>query len=666
MSGDDSDTEEDRNTNLDESSEDEESEEEEEKVKVDLFTDYQRIYRRDGKYVNEVIRRLNGEKEEEDAEREEDELVERAQLEGALTVVEDVDIERGRNWECDMILYNLRNYSTRAIENLVGCKIKDVNFSMGAMGVIMFRIVGTYNAIQAIVNVANSGEGTYSKYNTNHKGITVIADAELFFKQGSDDFEKLRNVFILGAPEIKNVEAWKAAVRSEINNLGIEVKVKEVGVFNKGFTTVTFLRHKEALIFEKRPYPIEIMGHNVTISRTAFPVIRTPADVVVDGFHLEDRAEIINLIQREGGPIRLIEFLPRMSKVSAIVTLARFSDATKLVKLRNTPLIKEHSNVESTITFEWGRDVNTRKERKTEGKSTQNTGEKSDALALTFKEKLVDMDKWRREDKKEAEEAMRKMREENQKERKEDKIAAFQIMADLQERIVSLISMVMSAVADKQASVAKLTGALSDLRQARLIVNVQITKQEGKTQDENRARIVADLKAQRAIIEEEIKTADDRLEGVINAKILLPVLPSPSVRLIEASAPVKINKQARNMKDNNKRRSEARLIPPNKMALEEYSIALKNKEGQIEQIAGTCWNTLRSELEGFLIMEGEEVISFCAEATDELLRTEIIAKLNSFVTVFRATRSATKVIDFINKVEGEFVIHNTTNKRNKK
>lgn len=167
---DDSDTEDEGHRDYNESSEEEENEADDEGViaKTDLFSEYQKIYQRDADFVDEVIKRINGE-DDEDEERDgrdekkgvrEDELVAKAQLEGALTVVEDMDIDKGRNWDCDMVLYNLRNYSTRAIESLVGCKVKDVNFSMGAAGIIMFRITRSYNAMQAIINVAHSGEGT--------------------------------------------------------------------------------------------------------------------------------------------------------------------------------------------------------------------------------------------------------------------------------------------------------------------------------------------------------------------------------------------------------------------------------------------------------------------------------------------------------------------------
>lgn len=444
------------------------------------------------------------------------------------------------------------------------------------------------------------------------------------------------------------------------------MRIKEVGVFNKGFTTVTFATHKEALIFEKRPYPIEIMGHNITISRTAFPVIRTPYDIVVDGFHLEDKEEIINLVQREGGPIRLIEFLPRMSKVSAIITLARFTDANKLVKMRSTPLVKDHSNVELNITFEWGKDVNTRKDRKADTKSNTNSVEKGESLALSLRSKLDDLDKWRREDKKVTELAMRTMKEKRRKERKEDKIAMFQIMADFQERIISLVSVAMSAAADKQASVSKLTGAISDLRQARLIVNMQITKLEGKAKDEARVKVVEELKKQRDTIEEEIKTTDARLDGILNTKITLPPIPKPSVKLLENTSSNVNGRQIKVIKDNNKRKSESRLIAPNKKALEDYTLALKGKEEHIEDIALTCWNTLTAELEGFLTFDRDEVTSFCEESTDDSMRTEIIARFNSFITVFRKAKCTTKAINFVNQAEGEFSIRANNNKRSKK
>lgn len=75
----------------------------------------------------------------------------------------DTDLERGKNLMCDMLLYNVKTYSNKAIETAVGCKVRDVDFSQATTGgPIACRIMGDYNAYQAIINAKNGANGKIS------------------------------------------------------------------------------------------------------------------------------------------------------------------------------------------------------------------------------------------------------------------------------------------------------------------------------------------------------------------------------------------------------------------------------------------------------------------------------------------------------------------------
>lgn len=487
---------------------------------------------------------------------------------------------------------------------------------------------------------------------------------DVFFKQSGDPFEKMNNVFIGNANDIKNIPAWKAAVRNFMEKHA--GKIREVNTFNKGFTTVTMERHWQALVFELRPLQAEIMGINVTISRTPFPVLRTPADVVIDGFTLGDRIGVLEIIGREGGPIRYVDFVIRMSRVAAIVTFVRYEDAKRLVGMRTLHLTRENSYMESTLNVDWAKDANTRKEKRIDSAANAPA---NDTTALS--DKLMELEKWRKEEKKDNEEILAILKEERLQERKEDQLVTIQILADLQERLLNAMNCTLSLAADKQANVTKLSSALSDLRFAKTTITVQISNYTAGFTSGSSEKAIEELKQLRTELEEEIIKLDKRLDAVLAEKVAPPALPRPNMNLLEGykqtaattQAPVlkQISGPKPKTKRTKKKRNEARVIPPHKPSLEEYTLALKGREGDIDNVATNAWDKLATELGGFLLMDNNEPIGFCEEAMDAGFKADIIGKLNSFVMVFRRAKCATKVTKFIDQVEAEVAVE-----RNKK
>lgn len=420
----------------------------------------------------------------------------------------------------------------------------------------------------------------------------------------------------------------------------------EVIIYRKGTITVTFSRHREALLFEKHTVAFTAMGFNLTASRSSIPVLRTPSDVVVDGLYASDKEEVIELVGSEGGILRRLEVVERVNKGSLVVSFAKHSEAEAFVKRRKYTMIRENSNIAVSLAIEWGLDFNTKKERKEEHESAKsknsNQGKESTvtaAAAAAVSSRLGEIEKSMREDRRAATQAFEQMNTQRDKQRREDQMMIIQTIAESNANIMGIMGASLAHMADKQATIACLSNDIADVRGEKMMITMQIVNAEASNTPEQAAKAIA-LKAKEAVLDRELRELKGNMSKIIMQKFEVPALPPPSVNLIEYN-PKQTNKVSRRKRKAN----TIATISPNKQYAESLALKLKGNENKRSEIAKDEWNHLRVQMEE-TINEHAGLWLFKGTA-DTSSKVELVGKLYSFNTIFNKTVEGDKAEDII-------------------
>lgn len=542
-----------------------------------LWEEYRKVCEIDGNWINKQLRKFNVEAPKPIAT----ELISKIELEGKLVPPDETDMDRGANLKSEMIMYNLKDLTTKGIKEITKCKVIEVDFSGGASTAsVKFRVKGIYNGIRAIINVAKSGQAI-----------------DLYFKQAIDQYDKLRTVFINNTPQdIKNHNVWKEALRSE---LGIYSTVVDVMISRRA-VTVTFARPREAGFFERKVIGLSIAGNDVTVSRTPFTIIRTPADVVVEGSFNDDIEEAVEAIAIESGPICKMAVVTRKERSAVILTFANYNNAENFVKRRKMTIARGQSNLAMEANIEWGRDNNTRKTKREDTEAAAATAESASILA-----KLSTLENKFREDRKAGLAEIKRMQKEREKseeirqqERKEDILVNWHMITESQTRVLSVVGSTLASIADKQTAVDCITDELADCRGERQMIDFQLMITEG---DPSKATMTEILRERRDAVGRKITELQEKRNTVVSQRIILPALPAPS--------PFPLSLPAPKTKDNgkgHKRKIEVSYVLPDKEMVTQLTDVLKAKGDNREEVSRATWSdTFGSIIEKNLMQLGE-------------------------------------------------------------
>lgn len=587
-------------------------------ILYNLMENYREVCALDTEWVNKQLRRLKIEPPKLIAT----DLITKIELEGKLIPPEDNDMAKGANWRVDMIMYNLKDLSTKAVEDITKCKVYDIDFSGGASSAcIRFRIKGIYNGIRAIINTAHSGQAV-----------------DLFFKQALDNYDKLRSVYINNTPaEIKNHALWREALKNELGNYGTVVDT----MILKKIVTVTFARPREAAFFEKKVVPLSIAGFDVVASRTPFTILRTPLDVVVEGLYNDDLEEALEAIASEATGICRISVVCRKDRGALVLTFANHSKAEEFVKRRKMEIERGQSNITMEISIEWGRDNNTRKAKKEDHDNPSTSSESGAVLA-----KLNLLDNKFKEEKKAGLAELRRMDKERakqekirQQERKEDQLLVLQLIAESQNKVLNVVSNTLASIADKQATLECISDEIADLRGERQLINFQLINATPET-DPNKFEA---LNKRRAELDEKISILNNKRCTLAAEKLALPPITPTVLPTLTLPAP-------KNNGSGHKRTLEIAYVAPDKPLVDQLTDILSAREGNRMEASREAWTTIFDHIIKKNLMKLGEVWSFLLPigvAEKEL----IISKFQAFLTVFLGTDEATIACTIVDHLE---------------
>lgn len=522
-------------------------------------------------------------------------------------------MEKGTSLKVELIMYNMKNLTTKGIEELTKCKVLEVDFNGGATNAcIKFRIKGVLNGMRAIINTARSGEAV-----------------DLYFKQALDNYDKLRTIFINNAPpDIRNITLWKESLRNELGVYGTVVEV----FITKRIVTATFSRPREAFYFERNPVSLSIAGCDVIATRTPFTTIRSPFDVIVEGFYNDDAEETLEAVAAEAGPLNRVEIVSRKDRGALVISFPNHSKAEDFVRRRKLELERGNSNISNEVTIEWGKDNNTRKTTRKEENDPTNTDSTS-VLA-----KLTALDNKLREDKKAGVTEFKRLEKERlrlekirEQERKEDQLCTMQMIADSQNRVLSVVGNTLTCIADKQATIDCITDELADYRGERQLINFQLMITNAEA-DPTKTTLSEALMSRREILNQKISELQEKRNSTVSRKIDVPALPSPT--LIPLTLPSPTNKEV----STQKRKIEVISVPPHRETVDQLTDLLKGNENR-SVVSTDIWHSIFEDVIQKNIMKMGEVWTFLLPigiAEKEL----VIGKFQAFAMVFQGTPEA--------------------------
>lgn len=576
-----------------------------------LAKEYKKVCELDYAWVDRQLRRFRIEPPKPIAM----ELIERIELEGMLTPPDEVDMDRGANMKVEMVMHNMKDLTTKGIEGITKCKVLEIDFSGGvSFACIKFRIKGIFNGIRAIINVARSGQAV-----------------DLYFKQALDSYDKLRSVYINNAPtDIKNQTLWRETLKRELGKYGTVVDV----MILRKIVTVTFARAREAFYFERQQLPISVAGCDVIATRTPLTIIRTPADVIVDGFYNDDAEETLEALAAEVGPINRATIVCRKDRGALVISFPNFHKAEEFVKRRKMSLERGSSNISNEVSIEWGRDSNTRKPKQKDETDSSSAVEAASVLA-----KISSLESKLKEEKKAGLVELRRMEKQRLKQeeardaqRNNDNMWYCQMITESQNKVLNVVGATLANIADKQAVVDCLSDELSDYRGEKQLVNFQLMIM-GADPGSAKAPLVETLNARRIVLEKKIEELVEKRSTAVNRKIELPALPPPTLIPLSLPAPKLSNGNAA------KRKVEVIQTTPHRDTVDHLTEILKEKEGRREEASDVAWCTIFEDVTRKNLIKMGEVWTFMLPiglAEKEL----IIAKYQAFTTVFQGTTEA--------------------------
>lgn len=549
-------------------------------ILYNLMEKYREVCALDTEWVNKQLRRLKVEPPKQIAT----ELIAKIELEGKLMPPEDNDMAKGANWRVDMIMYNLKDLSTKAVEDITKCKVFDPDFSGGVSSAcIRFRIKGIFNGIRAIINTARSGQSV-----------------DLYFKQALDNYDKLRSVYINNTPlEIKNHALWREALKNELGNYGTVVDT----MILKKIVTVTFARPREAAFFEKKVVPLSIAGFDIVASRTPFTILRTPLDVVVEGLYNDDLEEALEAIASEAIGICRVSVVCRKDRGALVLTFTNHSKAEEFVKRRKMNIERGQSNITMEVNIEWGRDSNTRKAKREESDNANTNTDSNTVLA-----KLTALDNKLKEDKKAGMAEFKRLEKERykqdkirQQERKEDQLLVLQMIADSQNKVLSVVSNTLASIADKQAALDCISDEITDYRGERQLINFQLINATLET-DPNKYEA---LTRRRAELDEKISSLSSKRNTIVAEKVALPAIAPASIPTLSLPAP-----KIMGIGNGHKCSLEVAFVAPDKPLVDQLTDILSAKEGNRVEASYEAWETIFGHIIKKNLMKMGEVWSF--------------------------------------------------------
>lgn len=575
-------------------------------VLYNLMEKYREVCALDSAWVNKQLRKLDTEPPKPIAT----DLIAKIELEGKLMVPDDNDMAKGANWRVDMVMYNLKDLSTKGVEDITKCKALDIDFSGGvSTACIRFRIKGIFNGIRAIINTARSGK-----------------PVDLYFKQSLDNYDKLRSIYINNTPqEIKNQSLWKEALKNELDSYGTVVDT----MILKKIVTVTFARPREAAFFERKIVPLSIAGFNVTASRTPFTILRTPSDVVVEGLYNDDLEEALEAIATETTGICRVAVVCRKDRGALVLTFTNHSKADEFVKRRKMTIERGQSNITMEVNIEWGRDSNTRKAKKDDTEATP-----ADSTVLA---KLTALDNKLKEDKKAGLAELRRLEKERakqekirQQERKEDQLFVLQMIADSQNKVLSVVGNTLASIADKQATLECISDEITDYRGERQLINFQLIN-ANMEMDPNKFEA---LNKRRAELDEKISILNAKRTSIAAERVTFPALPPVTLPTLSLPSP-----KFKDASNGQKRNVEVMYVAPDKPLVDQLTDILNAREGNRVEASSEAWVSIFEHIIKKNLMQMSEVWTFLLPI-GVVEKELIISKFQAFLTVFLGTHEA--------------------------
>lgn len=418
--------------------------------------------------------------------------------------LEQVDIDRATNLSCDMVLLNPTIYTQEEVEKLVGTSVTGLDFSIGFGGntmALFFKIQGTIAADKArkVVKQAKTG---------------MI----LVHRQATDNYEKLRNVALWGAPkDVPNIsiDAWKADVVKGMEPYG---KLVEVMVSRKGFVSVTFEDPVVARHFESNPQLIKVDRFHLKARRVPVPVVKNPADVVIDGFCSQDKAVVILAVTAGTRRFTRFQFINKGSGLAAVVTFRKYREAAEFVAEGAIEVKKEGSNLKCTLSVMWAKDFNTRRQQTDMGGGSANKNSTNDEAISLLKEEIKDC-------RKEAAEHFADMEKRRKKDRRDDINLIAQAFMDNQTGLLRTMQHSMNELTMRMGDVHRHSTIVSDAKMERMYASMTISKLlRVKDRDQALEDELAALQKQRAEAVETISKGQAAVESILSRPVELLAL----------------------------------------------------------------------------------------------------------------------------------------------
>lgn len=488
------------------------------------------------------------------------------------TVLSDTEADRWETLICNMVGYNMEELSVDYLNDVTGCEVVEVDFPSGGFSDashVFFRIEGKNNHHQPRIHLCT---GIHNAIKAILKVHDMGMQMQVRFRQSNDHFEKLRNVSVFGnSSELKDQEKneWKKTIRRELERYG---DIAEVAIFRKGFISVTFKYIKHAAAFEVKNIKFYCKGTTLTASRTSFPILVLPDDVVVDGFYTHDKDDVIRSIISEGGSFYRIHFSKQMSKMVAAVSFVNFEDAVKLVNKDRISFTRSGSKVEVTLCISWTKDYNMKKEKRDDEDSTASKNQSNNNNFAALESRFISMERRLEDDRKAAAAELVRLNKERQSERKDDEVMMIRLVTDVQRRIASALAHTVAEVMDKQTVVHQLTMAISDLRSEKIALTTQISIFTG---DPKRQQAIEALIQDRAEVCGKIAVYEVEMRKALAQRVELPLIEDPTEAILKLQELDNSNGKVNNGKSKRKPPVVVSLAAiPHPSSLELYEAAL--------------------------------------------------------------------------------------------
>lgn len=157
----------------------------------------------------------------------------------------------------------------------------------------------------------------------------AIGGSEAHIRQTDAGWERLRDLKMNGLPmDLGNIAEWQEAIAYELDYF---FRVLDVVIFReRGSGSVIARNSKDADNF--KTVTLEIMGAEITFTRTQFTKLEAPGDVIVEGFNASEVAAIKDDVLQLVGPYNSFRTVVRSGKSLGCISFVNFNDAKAFVE----------------------------------------------------------------------------------------------------------------------------------------------------------------------------------------------------------------------------------------------------------------------------------------------------------------------------------------------